>query len=283
MSVAAMLSLPVRRRPLLPSLQPPLSSLARRPHVVCVRRSLATRPSDPPDPKQQAQPKQSFKELLAKHGPAALITYAVLSGISFAGFYIAVVASGLDPKALLHKLPFSGQGHAEEQPRILSSKNEHQHQQPYIQDRMQPPNEAAPDLQSAETAVGAAVHFVEDSLHAAEHAVENAVAASIDTAESVVAVGVEGLEAIIHMADTPSPPPPTAVELPSTPPKSWLEFDGTVVLVAWCVHELFLPIRLGLTAYLTPRVAARLRGSAFDILMHRAMNRVGELFKRRHP
>ncbi|KAI8610542.1 hypothetical protein BC830DRAFT_1145308 [Chytriomyces sp. MP71] len=44
---------------------------------------------------------------------------------------------------------------------------------------------------------------------------------------------------------------------------------GTV-LVALAVHELFLPVRLALTAALTPRVAARMKGTLVDLWMRKA-------------
>ncbi|KAJ3017240.1 UNVERIFIED_CONTAM: hypothetical protein HDU68_011790 [Siphonaria sp. JEL0065] len=182
-------------------------------------------------------PKKGFKQLLAEHGPAALITYAVLSGISFAGFYVAIVSSGVDPLQLMHKLPFS----SSEVPEIAAS------------------SPASKDIMDQ---VGDAIHAVED-----------AVAKGIENAEDIVGVGVEGLDAILHHDDNGGDNKISQVSGDEGKEKPYL--NGTTALVAWCVHELFLPIRLGLTAYLTPRVSRRMKGGVIDRFLGSIMARFG--------
>ncbi|KAJ3059889.1 hypothetical protein HDU98_004085 [Podochytrium sp. JEL0797] len=155
-----------------------------------------------------------FKQLLATHGPAALVTYAGLSGVSYVCFYVAVVASGVDPLQLMSALPFDV-GHAANAP--------------------------VPAGGGLEATFDAAMHAAEDAVHK-----------GVENAERVVAVGKEGLDAMLH---------PHKESLGGD--KNSI-FNATTALVAWCVHELFLPLRLALTAYLTPRVSRWMRGGIVD-------------------
>ncbi|KAI9331192.1 hypothetical protein BDR26DRAFT_870516 [Obelidium mucronatum] len=188
--------------------------------------------------------KKGFKQLLAQHGPAALITYAVLSGISFAGFYVAIVWSGVDPLALMHKLPFADKEEKTRDDKEEQGKKIEQHESKDLLDQ-----------------VGDAIHVVGD-----------AVAKGFENAEDVVGVGMEGLDAILHHEEHHHHHHHN-VQQETQPTVSY--FNGTTALVAWCVHELFLPIRLGLTAYLTPRVSARMKGGAIDLWLGRIMARFG--------
>ncbi|KAJ3122436.1 hypothetical protein HK100_011989 [Physocladia obscura] len=174
--------------------------------------------------KEKEKEKGGIAALLAKHGPAALVTYAGLSGVSFVVFYAAVVWSGVDPKRLLERLPLHSTA-------------------------------ATTTFESSNTTT--------DGNATDSNSLDSFLHASLDNAEDVVAVGKEGLGAILdHGSDR------------SNSTRRLFAFDPTTLFVAWCVHELFVPIRLGLTAYLTPRVAARMKGGIVDVWMHNAMRRV---------
>ncbi|KAI8825361.1 hypothetical protein BJ741DRAFT_632529 [Chytriomyces cf. hyalinus JEL632] len=154
-------------------------------------------------PSSDKQPKKGIKDLIAEHGPAALVTYAGLSLVSFAGFYTAIVSSGLSAEDVMQRLPFDWTSSSTPSSTDITS----------------------PDIPSTET-----------------------------------------------------------VDLPkseSDPSKSQTNSDSSnassagTALVAFAVHELFLPVRLGLTAALTPRVAARMKGTRLDA----GMRYIGTSFK----
>ncbi|KAJ3234493.1 hypothetical protein HDU81_001380 [Chytriomyces hyalinus] len=140
------------------------------------------------------KPKKGIKDLIAEHGPAALVTYSGLSLVSFAGFYTAIVSTGLSADDVMQKIPFNWSS---------SSST------PSSTDA------ASPDAPSTEKVDPSKPESKAPKSHTSSDDSSNATAA------------------------------------------------GTV-LVAFAVHELFLPVRLGLVAALTPRVAARMKGTRLD-------------------
>ncbi|KAJ3083231.1 hypothetical protein HDU99_000245 [Rhizoclosmatium hyalinum] len=53
-----------------------------------------------------------------------------------------------------------------------------------------------------------------------------------------------------------------------------LSRHGVVLATAWLAHNITFPVRLGVTAALTPYVAARIRGGYVDVLLKRMMTRL---------
>ncbi|KAJ3244133.1 hypothetical protein HDU78_011397 [Chytriomyces hyalinus] len=153
------------------------------------------------------QPKKGIKDLIAEHGPAALVTYAGLSLVSFAGFYTAIVSSGLSAEDVMQRLPFD-----------WTSSNT-----PSSTDM------TSPDIPSTERVVDA-------PLKSESEALSKSLQMNSDSSNAS---------------------------------------SAGVALVAFAVHELFLPVRLGLTAALTPRVAARMKGTRLDA----GMRYIGSSFK----
>ncbi|KAI8830792.1 hypothetical protein BJ741DRAFT_618684, partial [Chytriomyces cf. hyalinus JEL632] len=147
------------------------------------------------------QPKKGINHLIAEHGPAALVTYAGLSLVSFAGFYTAIVSSGLSAEDVMQRLPFD-----------WTSSN----------------TPSSTDITSPD----------------------------IPSTERVDA-------------------PKSDASKPQTNSDSSNASSAGVALVAFAVHELFLPVRLGLTAALTPRMAARMKGTRLDA----GMRYIGNSFK----
>ncbi|TPX68624.1 hypothetical protein CcCBS67573_g07135 [Chytriomyces confervae] len=152
------------------------------------------------------QPKKGIKDLIAEHGPAALVTYAGLSLVSFAGFYTAIVSSGLSAEDVMQRLPFD-----------WTSSNTPSSTDIISPDFPSTERVDAPPLKS-ESEASKSLQTNSDSSNAS---------------------------------------------------------SAGVALVAFAVHELFLPVRLGLTAALTPRVAARMKGTRLDA----GMRYIGSSFK----
>ncbi|ORY29727.1 hypothetical protein BCR33DRAFT_745180 [Rhizoclosmatium globosum] len=117
--------------------------------------------------KDDSNPK-SFKNLIKQHGPAAVLTYAALAGVSYVCFYIAIVASGIDPLQLMHKLPF--QNHSVE----ASQKTE--------------------EVKKDQTVVGA----MEDAVMSGIHGMEAAMAKGSENVGDIIGVGVETVDAMFH-------------------------------------------------------------------------------------
>ncbi|KAJ3409021.1 hypothetical protein CcCBS67573_g03627 [Chytriomyces confervae] len=151
------------------------------------------------------QPKKGIKDLIAEHGPAALVTYAGLSLVSFAGFYTAIVSSGLSAEDVMQRLPFDWTSSSTPSSTDITS----------------------PDIPSTEPVVDASKSESEASKSQATNS---------DSSNAS---------------------------------------SAGIALVAFAVHELFLPVRLGLTAALTPRVAARMKGTRLDA----GMRYIGNSFK----
>ncbi|KAJ3029380.1 UNVERIFIED_CONTAM: hypothetical protein HDU68_012347 [Siphonaria sp. JEL0065] len=200
----------------------------------------------------------NIKTLVREQGPAAFLTYSVVSVVSF-GLWCGVAHhTGIDQQKLLACLPsIPGLSSSPKDGNIIEQQSRFE--------------QMANDV----------MHDVSTQVHRAEHALkegfekaETAVMEGLEKAEHVMMDGIDKAEtavvAILH--PTPSLQLAGSSEEPSS---SGLGFSkhGTVIAVAWVAHNITFPVRLGLTAALTPFVASKIRGGYVDTMLKRYMSR----------
>ncbi|KAI9331193.1 hypothetical protein BDR26DRAFT_870517 [Obelidium mucronatum] len=207
--------------------------------------------------------KTNIKTLMAEQGPAAFLTYSAVSVASFGLWCGAAHYTGIDQKKLLGYLPFAAAtSEAPAETAVAASTTPSQSLK-----LEQMAKEVVRDVRELGiTQVQKAEHALKEGLEKAEHAVmeglemaETAVMESIDKAELAVS-------AMLNHQDT----------LPASSSTSSADFSkhGTVIAVAWVAHNVTFPVRLGLTAALTPYVASRIRGGYIDGLLKRYMSKL---------
>ncbi|KAJ3381172.1 hypothetical protein HDU84_005294 [Entophlyctis sp. JEL0112] len=186
--------------------------------------------------------REKVRTLLSEHGPAALLTYSAVSVSSFALWCTIAHFNDIDMgtlgRLLLPAIPSSAAAAA-----ITTSVDD--------------------ALQDVAREVKQVAHGVEERFELAEvkmrETAGTAVAALMDRVDSVRIAGA----AIGDGADA-------AVANVSSFSKR-----TTVLAVAWCIHNISFPARVGITAVLAPYVGARLRGGRIEKMMKKGFEVVG--------
>ncbi|KAJ3132829.1 hypothetical protein HK100_004924 [Physocladia obscura] len=216
---------------------------------------------------RQHQSRSNIKTLLKEHGPAAILTYAGVSIASF-GLWCSLVhykildMSSFDISLALQFLRISAPTTQQEQPSsetqslILSaaladpsvSLSLMSNNTVSISDKIeQKLKQLSQDIKQAEQDIEQeferAVQRFEEAEASVRESLDAAVSAIVSTSESSGSATVKGCN------------------------------HGTMLAVAWCMHNISWPARIGISAALTPYVGKMLRGSKVDAMMKLGMLR----------
>ncbi|KAJ3017239.1 UNVERIFIED_CONTAM: hypothetical protein HDU68_011789 [Siphonaria sp. JEL0065] len=202
----------------------------------------------------------NIKTLIREQGPAAFVTYSAVSVVSF-GLWCGVAHhTGIDQQKLLAYLPsIPGSSGTSKDGKIIEQQSQSLRFEQMAKD---------------------VVRDVSTQVHRAEHAIkegfekaETAVMEGLEKAEHVVMDGIDKAETAVASILHPITPLPLAEKSEESSSGLDLSKHGTVIAVAWVAHNITFPVRLGLTAALTPFVASKIRGGYVDTMLKRYMTR----------
>ncbi|KAJ3110403.1 hypothetical protein HDU96_006646 [Phlyctochytrium bullatum] len=213
-----------------------------------------------------------IRGLMKEYGPVAFITYSLVSAVSLTAWY-AAIRLGLDVSRITEALETA---------------------KTYL---FPPSPTAEPE---PHTAVAMRATRVLEGVEAAVLEVEASFVEAVASVADGMKDVLEALEERAMLARVPPVPVP-AISSPSTPPRratvskmdttmlatpsqpeaapgalaSFYATHGTTVLMAIAAHNVILPVRVGVTALLTPWVAGRLRAWGMMAGIARVSARLG--------
>ncbi|KAI9357060.1 hypothetical protein DFJ73DRAFT_821974 [Zopfochytrium polystomum] len=209
---------------------------------------LSTSPLTAPAKDAAAKKATSIRGLMREYGPVAVITYFLVSVASITLWYIAV-SSGVDINPLVARIANFRIAVHEKVADGMDAMQENIHQ--LGEEIKHVGGEVAVRM---EKAMEEGLEAVGEGLRRGERAVEevrNSVAEAMELAHR-------------QPADTATQPSESS---------SLYAKHGTTLLVVWAAHNLILPVRVGVTAVMTPWVAARIRALGLETWLKRVASR----------
>ncbi|KAI8830793.1 hypothetical protein BJ741DRAFT_333086 [Chytriomyces cf. hyalinus JEL632] len=212
--------------------------------------------------KTPAEPNR-FRKLMAEHGPAAMLTYSAVSAASI-GFCYVAVSSGVFERVKCQLLGAWTATNVEVQTAFTQSIKDAE--AAVIRGIGSAEKGILLGIEQAEVAIKERSEAIKEGLHNTEEAIKE----GIHHTEVAIKEGIHNTEEAIKEGISNTR---TAVEHMGFSDvdreESLLSGHGATIAAVWVAHNVMFPVRLGLTAVLTPVVASKMKGSRLDVLIRR--------------
>ncbi|KAJ3234492.1 hypothetical protein HDU81_001379 [Chytriomyces hyalinus] len=217
--------------------------------------------------KNPAEPSR-FRKLMAEHGPAAMLTYSAVSAASIGSCYVAV-SSGVFERVkgqLLSAWTATNVNSVE----TAFTQSIKEAEAAVIRGIGSAEKGILLGIEQAEVAIKEGIHNTEEAIKEGLHNTEEAIKEGIHHTEAAIKEGIHNTEEAIKEGISNTR---TAVEHMGFSDvdreESMLSGHGATIAAVWVAHNVMFPVRLGLTAALTPVVASKMKGSRLDVLIRR--------------
>ncbi|TPX68623.1 hypothetical protein CcCBS67573_g07134 [Chytriomyces confervae] len=219
--------------------------------------------------KNPAEPSR-FRKLMAEHGPAAMLTYSAVSAASIGSCYVAV-SSGVFERVKCQLLSaWTAAATNVDGVETAFTQSIKDAEAAVIRGIGSAEKGILLGIEQAEVAIKEGIHNTEEAIKEGLHNTEEAIKEGIHHTEAAIKEGIHNTEEAFKEGISNTR---TAVEhmgfSDGDREESLLSGHGATIAAVWVAHNVMFPVRLGLTAALTPVVASKMKGSRLDVLIRR--------------